>query len=361
VTPPARVLTTLMLNRALLARQLLLRRSRMPVSAAVEHLVGMQAQVPNAPYVGLWSRLADFRPEQLAALIAGREAVRTALMRNTLHLVTAGDCLALRPIVQRLLARPYGKADPAKLARMVAAGRAILEERPLGNLELGRLLQRQFPTHSAAILGYAVRDHAALVQIPPRGIWGRSGPPVLTTAESWLGRPLSSASDAAGMLRRYLEAFGPASISDMSAWSGLPALKETVERMRPELRTFRDDRGRELFDVVDGLLPRVSSRPPIRFLPEYDNVLVAYRDRARIIPDRHRQRVTNRLGSPTVLVDGFVRAFWRVVRRRDEAVLEIQALDRVATDAGKSIEREGARLLTFLVPEVRQPSVRWSR
>src|SRR5262245_10949397 len=344
----ARVLSTRALNRALLARQMLLRRASLPVADALEHLVGMQAQIPNAPYVGLWSRLKGFRPEQLVELITSRKAVRIALMRNTLHLVTAEDCLALRPVVQRLLLRAYKKANPEKLAAIVGAGRAILEQKPLTNVDLGRELRKQFPTHEAILLGYAIRDSVALVQVPPRGLWGQSCAATLTTAESWLGRPLAASSDPADMLRRYLYAFGPASLADMAAWSGLPGLRDAAERMRPELRVFRDERGRVLFDVPDGLLPRATAAAPVRFLPEYDNVLVAYDDRSRIIPPEHLKRVTTQLGRPAILVDGFVRGSWKVVRKRDVRQLKLELFDATAKRARPTIEREGARLLGFM-------------
>ena len=281
---PLRILSTRALNRALLARQLLLTRTAMTAADAIAHLVGMQAQVPKAPYVGLWSRLKGFEPAELAGLITNRRAVRIALMRNTLHLVTADDCLTLRPIVQRLLTRAYKTNDRTKLDEIVAAGRAILDAKPRTNIELGRLLQKKFPTHEPVMLGYAIRDNVALVQIPPRGVWGQSLAATLTTAESWLGRPLAESTAGEELVRRYLRAFGPASLADVAAWSGLAGLKATLEALRPELRTFRDQRGRELFDVANGLLPRQSAAAPVRFLPEFDNVLVAYADRNRIIP-----------------------------------------------------------------------------
>jgi hypothetical protein len=346
-----RVLTPRSLNRALLARQMLLKREALPVTAALERLVGMQAQVPTSPYVGLWSRLAGFRQNDLADLIAARAAVRIALMRNTLHLVTADDCLSLRPIVQPLLTRMYRKADPIKLAAMIASGRAIVEECPCTNTELGLRLQRQFPSYEPATLSYAVRNHLALVQVPPRGLWGQSGPPTLATAESWLGRPVSSSSSADDLVRRYLAAFGPASVADVAAWSGLPGLRETLERLRPELRVFRDERERELFDVADGPLPRASTAAPVRFLPEYDNVLVAYSDRSRIIPPAYHKRVTTELGRPPILVDGLVRGFWSIERRGRAAALDVELFERVTPAVKAAIEREGTRLMAFVAPD----------
>ncbi len=336
------------LNRTLLTRQLLLKRRGAPVLEALAHLVGMQAQVPTSPYVGLWSRLAGFRHAHLGDLISSRHAVRIALMRNTLHLVTADDCLAIRPVVQRVLARPYRNSNPATLSAMIAAGRAIVEATPRSNVEIGRLLKKQFPRHHRVLLGYAIRDNVALVQIPPRGLWGESCPPILATAESWLGRPLLESSTPDDLILRYLRSFGPASVPDIQAWSGLPGLKIEVDRLRPQLRLYRDELGRELFDAPGSSIARASVSAPVRFLPEYDNVLVAFADRSRIIPDKHRERVMRQLGRPPVLVDGFVRAFWRVAAKRKEATLEIELFDRDARRHRDELDAEGRLLLRFV-------------
>jgi winged helix DNA-binding protein len=336
------------LNRTLLARQFLLKRTRASVADTLTHLVGMQAQIPASPYVGLWSRLAKFEHGELSDLITSRRAVRTALMRNTLHLVTADDCLSIRPVVQRLLARPYRKSDPARLAAIIAAGRAIVEAEPRTNVEIGRLLSRQFSGHDPIALGYVIRDNVALVQIPPRGLWGASCKPILASAESWLGRPLSTASTPAQVIMRYLRAFGPASAADIRAWSGLPALAGDLEIMRDQLRVYRDDRGRQLFDVPDGRIARSALAAPVRFLAEYDNVLVAYADRSRIIPSAHRDRVKRQLGRPPILVDGFVRAFWRLRITEQRATIEVELFDRVASRHRDEVAEEAMHLLRFL-------------
>src|SRR5258708_5949278 len=192
------VLSSRALNRALLERQLLLRRAPLAAAATIERLVGMQAQVPNSPYVGLWTRLEGFQPGELAALIEGRQAVRIALMRSTIHLVTAGDCLALRPLLRPVLERSLTSGHTwgrhlvgLDLAQLVAAARALLDERPLTTAELGRLLHERFPDRDATSLAYATRDLVPLVQVPPRGVWGSSGQTRLAAAETWLGRPLA--------------------------------------------------------------------------------------------------------------------------------------------------------------------------
>ncbi len=182
------------LNRALLARQMLLQRAQLPAADAIEHLVGMQAQVPHTPYVGLWTRLDGFRHEELAQRITERRAVRLALMRSTIHLVTARDCLALRPVVQAALDRDLyrNSTHGPRIAGMdmpalLAAGRALLDERPLTTAELGERLHARWPDRAAASLAYAMRNLAPLVQTPPRGLWGLSGQTRYATAEAWLG------------------------------------------------------------------------------------------------------------------------------------------------------------------------------
>jgi hypothetical protein len=340
------------LNRALLRRQMLLERVAMPAREAIERLVGLQAQVPASPYYALWSRLAGFETDELARLILDRGAVRIALMRSTIHLVTARDCLFIRPLLAGFLARSLDVATP--FGRMIAgvdreelaaAGRAIVEERPMPAAELRRGLQQRFPDHDPIALGNAVRNLVPLVQIPPRGVWGASGQPTLTTAEAWIGRPLEPNPSFGDLLVRYLAAFGPASVADVRAWSGAAGLRDEVDGVRGRLRTFRDERGRELLDVPDGALPDPETPAPPRFLPDYDNALLAHADRSRIFADDDRRRFG--IGSPTVLVDGFVAATWSIERGDGSATLRIAPFRALAGTDHAAVLEEGVRLLAF--------------
>lgn len=349
------------LNRALLARQLLLRRWKLSAAETIERLVGMQAQVPNDPYIGLWTRLAGFRANDLADLITGRRAVRIALLRSTIHLVTDRDCLRLRPVLQPYLERhlytgtPFGRQirglDTTKL---VAAARALLEEKPRTMAELAKLLHRRWPDRDATSLAYATRDLVPLVQVPPRGVWGASGQTRLTTAEAWLGRPLEQDVSPDEMVLRYLAAFGPSTARDIQAWSGAN-LREVVERLRPRLRTFRDEGRRELFDWPDAPLPDPDTPAPPRFLPEYDNALLAHGDRTRIVVNAHRQAIFSSL-----LVDGFVAGTWKITRRGDTATLVVESFKPLKKADHSAVGEEGMRLLTFAASDATDHDVQFT-
>jgi hypothetical protein len=360
----AEVLSRRALNRALLERQMLLRRSKLSAAEAIERLVGMQAQIPNSPYIGLWTRLDGFRPDELARLIEDRGAVRIALMRSTIHLVTARDCLALRPVVQPVLDRDLytGSSWGRGIAGMdtealVAAGRALVEERPRTNAELGQLLRERWPDRDANSMAYAIRNLVALVQVPPRGIWGASGQATLTTAESWLGSPLEADPSPDEMVMRYLAAFGPATVKDVQTWSGLTRLREVTERLRPRLRTFRDEHGNELLDVPDAPLPNPDTPAPPRFLPEYDNVLLSHADRTRIIADEYRERVFTR---GAVLVYGFVCGAWKITRKRGTATLLIEPFEPLLERDRNTLAEEGGRLVRFVEEDAEAFEVRFA-
>jgi hypothetical protein len=359
------VLSDRALNRALLARQLLLQRRRLPAVEAIEHLVGQQAQEPMDPYFGLWSRLEDFRPEELGRLIADRAAVRAPLMRTTVHLVSARDALTLWPLHRALLARTLGSTafgrgtvgvDPEEL---VAMARQLMEERPLTHTELGRLLHERWPDRDPKHLAYAVHYRAPLLQVPPRGVWGATKQATWTTIEAWLGQPLDPAPAPDGVVLRYLAAFGPASSSDVRTWSGMTGLKEVLERLRPRLLTFRDDRGQELFDLPEASRPEPETPAPPRFLPQFDNLLLSHADRARIVAEQYRLNfaTANGVGPGTFLVDGFVGGTWRIATTRTETRLLLASIEPISADDREALIDEGRRLLAFAAPDVQTRTV----
>ena len=350
-----RTLTRRELNRAILQRQLLLRREPVPAIDVVERLVGMQAQVPTDPYTALWSRITDFEPAELSADIEGRRAVRAVmLMRTTIHLVSARDCLEIRPVIQPVVERQWRYSPFAKalagldIDEVLDAGLALLAERPQTAGAIGKRLAERWPDRDPSSLGYAVRWLVPMVQIPPRGLWGRGGQPVLETVERWLGAPLSKNPSLDDLVLRYLAAFGPATAKDASIWSWLTGLGEVMERLRPRLVTYRDEAGRELFDVPDMALPDPETPAPVRLLPEFDNLLLSHDDRSRMADPAYR-------GGPwwhgSLLVDGFLAGTWRPERRPGGMTLRI-GLYRPLTDAELTdVEAEAARLVAFLVPD----------
>lgn len=355
------------LSRALLERQLLLRRAPLSASEVIERLVGMQAQEPKDPYVGLWSRIEGFRPDELADLIRDRQAVRISLMRATIHLVTARDCMPLRSALQSVLDRnlwvgsPFGRRIAGvDIDALMTVGRELLAHSPLSTAELGRRLAERWPDRDPSSLAYAFRNLVPLVQVPPRGLWDRSGQTRYATAEAWLGRGLELDSGVEGVVLRYLAAFGPATAADIRAWSGLTGVRELVDRLRPRLRTFRDDRGRELFDILDGPIPDPGTPAPPRFLPVYDNVLLGHADRRRIVSDEDRKAyVGGEMGYAVFLVDGFAAGSWSVERSGRTAVLRIRPLRRLARQSRAAIEDEGLELLALLARDASDRMVRF--
>ncbi|MGD9694675.1 MAG: winged helix DNA-binding domain-containing protein [Thermoleophilia bacterium] len=363
-----RVLSGRALNRALLARQFLLGRVSMPPREMIAHLVGMQSQVPTDPYQALWSRIDGFDPHELGRLMTDRRVLRAGLMRGTIHLVTAEDCLALRPFVQRLydavlVRKPWAAGiRGVDRARLAARARAFLDGAPRTAGELRDELARRWPDNDAASLAHAVHALVPTVQVTPRGVWGRAGRPMWTTVESWLGRPVPDAAPAGEIALRYLAAFGPASVMDLQAWAGVTRLKPVIEELRPGLATFRDEAGRELFDLPDAPRPDPDTPAPVRFLPTYDNVLLGHADRTRLVSDELRRALAARnpdgYDYGTVLVDGRVAATWRIEADRAAArliVFPIEALDPVAGEVGA----EAGRLLEFSTPDASRREVEW--
>ena len=357
-TAAAELLTERQLNRATLARQLLLERVDMAPGDAVDHLVGMQAQSPRDPYIALWSRLVAFEPDELALLIWERRAVRVPIMRTTLHLVSARDCLAhvtkFAPLLARTLrGTAWGKAvADLDLEELVRAGRDVLDEHPRTNAELGGVLAERWPGRDPAALAWAVHYLTPLVQIPPRGVWGQSGRATWATVDAWLGRAPDPPGPPDELVLRYLGAFGPATVADARKWSGLTGLREVFERLRPQLRTSRDERGRELFDLSDAPRPDPDTPAPPRFLPEYDNLLLSHDDRSRFATSRVGLTPNPGEGGAvgSLLVDGTFRGLWRLNDEADAAVLRIQLTTRLPRAEQAAVREEASGLAGLVRP-----------
>ncbi|MET9390893.1 winged helix DNA-binding domain-containing protein [Streptomyces sp. NPDC006624] len=340
------------LNRATLERQLLLRPSRMPVPGAVEHLLGLQAQNVKPPYYALAARLDGFTPEALSGPMAAREAVRIVTLRSTIHTHTADDCLALRPLTQPAMERElanFGKGlAGVDLDRLAELARGLVEAEPRTMKQLREELAREWPDADPLSLSVAARCRLPLVQVTPRGLWGRSGQVRLTTAEHWLGRSAGPAATLESLVPRYLAAFGPACVRDMQTWAGLTRLREVFERLRPRLVTFQDDRGVELFDLPDAPRPDPDTPAPPRFLPEFDNLLLSHADRTRVVPPEHRGRHwQGNIAHCTFLVDGFLAGLWRL----EKDALVIEPFARLGGARRDEVLAEGERMLRVMHPE----------
>ncbi|GAA1422183.1 winged helix DNA-binding domain-containing protein [Streptomyces thermospinosisporus] len=343
------VLGTRALNRATLARQLLLTRSPMSAKEAVEHLVGLQAQEVKPPYHALAARLEGFRPEELSGLLERREAVRIVTLRSTIHLHTPDDCMALRPLVQPVREREIGifrkGLAGVDLERLAVLARAFVEEEPRTMKQLREMLGDEWPDADPQALAIAVRCTLPLVQVTPRGMWGRGAQVALTTAEHWLDRPTEPAPSPDTVVLRYLAAFGPASVKDLQTWSGLTRMRAVFERLRPRLLTFRDENGVELFDLPDAPRPDPDTPAPPRFLPEFDNLMLSHADRTRVIPpaDRRSTWQANTFYCP-LLVDGFLSGVWRIIGQD----LVIEPFRELSRARRTEVLEEGARMLDTL-------------
>ncbi|MFD3545563.1 winged helix DNA-binding domain-containing protein [Streptomyces sp. NPDC058655] len=346
------VLGTRALNRATLARQLLLRRAEMSATDAVAHLVGLQAQNVKPPYFQLHARLAGFRPAELAGAMEAREVVRMVTLRSTIHTHTAQDALALRPLVQPARDREVNQfrkglvgVDPERLAERA---RAFVEAEPRTMGEIRGDLLEQWPEADPQSLSVAARCLLPLVQVTPRGVWGRSGQVRLTTVESWLGEPARPAQPVDDVVLRYLAAFGPASVKDMQLWAGLTRLKEAFERLRPGLAVFRDGNGVELFDLPDAPRPDPDTPAPPRFLPEFDNLLLSHADRTRVVaPELKGRTWTANQAHRTLLVDGFVAGLWK----KDGDLVTVELFGRASAADKEEIVAEAELLVTGMGEE----------
>ena len=361
------VLTTRALNRALLARQMLLERHARSAVDAVSTLVAMQAQVARPPFVGLWTRLHDFERGELTRALHDRRVVRVTSLRGTLHLMTAADYAAMRGAIHPMLTRGMqsilrGRAASFDLTAVEAEGRKFFA-RPATFDALRDHLLAKFAGADERAMAYAIRMHVPLVQVPTDGQWAYPAAADFALADTWLSKKISTApSGPEGLVRRYLAAFGPATPADAQAWSGLQGLREVFESMRPSLVTFRDERKRELFDLADAPRPSEDAVAPVRFVPDFDNLVLAHDDRSRIIADAHRGRVTlkNLQVRATFLIDGMVAGTWKSERKRKAVVLVMEPFGTVTKRVRAALEEEGEALLAFLEEDATDRSVKWA-
>ena len=346
------------------------------VLAEITHLVGLQSQAPDPPYVGLWTRLDAFDPQTLSTLLTERHVVRIALMRGTVHLVTADDAPVLHALLRPLFVRQLRTSSQharhlldLDLDDLAAAGRDALHAAPLSPADLGRALAPRWPDVPPAALAQGVRGLLPLVQVPPRGVWrARGGTGTRwTTAESWLGRTTPELTDTderrsvlAAVALRYLAAFGPAGVADIQRWSGLTALAGVVDALRPQLVSFTGPDGRELLDLPDAPRPSVDTPAPVRFLPAWDNLLLSHVNRERIITEDRRAAMfsVNGIVAPSLIVDGAVVGRWDLRTAPGSATLEVTLLvARLTAAQREQTEAEGLRLLALLAGPTAQVRV----
>ncbi|HYM82237.1 MAG TPA: winged helix DNA-binding domain-containing protein, partial [Candidatus Limnocylindria bacterium] len=289
-------LTLRALNRATLARQMLLARERTTPLRALERLVALQAQSPKPPFIGLWSRVEGFRREALGRLLLARKAVRATTLRGTLHLMTAKDYRSLRAAVQPALTLGAvsilrGRAKDLDLEPLLKEARGFFTGESRTFEELRDVLARRHPKADVRAMAYLVRMHLPLVQASDETDWGYPAKSEFTLAESWLNQALAENVGPEPLVLRYLSACGPASASDMQTWSGLPAasVREAFAVLRPKLEAHHDERGRELFDLPKAPRPPEDAEVPVRFLPEFDHLLHSHADRRRFVADAHRR------------------------------------------------------------------------
>lgn len=346
-------LTLRQLNRTLLARQMLLDRQDMRPVALTEHLIALQSQIPNPPYIGLWTRLRRFERGQLTELLESREIVRAPWIRSTLHLVSAADHQRFQAVIQPALLRGLrsffgARSKDLDIERLLRIAKPFLESNQPSIGALRVHLQEYEPHLNKEAMAYAVRSHLPLVQIPPSGTWGAGTRAAYTTADSWLG-PADS-SDLTNLFRRYLAAFGPASVMDFQTWTGMTNLKSQLAPALGDLKIYQTESGQDMYDLPEATIAAPDSIAPVRFIPEYDNMLIAHRDRSRILPDEHRKKVFLSAGRVigTVLIDGVVGATWKVQKDKNTVTLNVNLFETQPNDCLQEIQEEGNGLIQFV-------------
>lgn len=363
--PTSVTLSRRQLNRATLTRQMLLAREKTTALGAIERLVALQAQLPRPPYIGLWTRIQGFKREDLTKLVHARRVVRGTHLRGTLHLMSAKDFVRFRAVAQPALTAAMrgilrDRLKGFDLDDTVAAAREFFGKGPTGFDPVRNHLVKKFPKGDERAIGYTVRMQLPVVQVPDESAWGYAAAADFTLAEGWLGKEMASDDSPDELILRYLAAFGPASVTDAQKWCALPRLRDTFERLRAKLVTFRDERGHELFDLPKAPRPDEETKVPVRFLPEFDNILLAHDDRTRIVADAYRKYVylPGLRVAATLLVDGMVAATWSVESKKGVATVVIQPFGKLAKSARDEAVTEGEELARFIAPDARAVAVR---
>ncbi|UJW84026.1 winged helix DNA-binding domain-containing protein [Devosia sp. SL43] len=359
------MLTNRQLNRATLARQWMLERADIAIPDAIAFLLGLQAQTSGGPYQALWNRLRGFRHEDLTTLIVDKSLLRATSMRTTLHLHTAADMRAIRPVMQPVLDRTWqttfgkkiGGADRAEVHRH---GVELLDQSPLTSGELGKRLAETWPAAEPLALAQVLHCSETLIQIPPTRIWGHGGPPLLSRIETWAGTPVGPAIELPNLVLRYLAAYGPASVMDMQTWSGLTKLAPAFEAIADQLVTFEGEDGRVLYDLPDGPRPDPDTPAPVRFMPEYDNVWLGFADRYRIQPELARDRMVLVNGYVAAYtVDGLIAGNWTLKRNKGDIAITILPFRTLTKSETADVEAEAHAHGAFLADGKGTVSVAW--
>ena len=348
-------------NRATLARQILLARESVPAVEVIGRLVGMQGQEAKHPYVGLWSRIDDFEESELDRAVQERDVVRGTMFRGTLHLVTAADYLRFRmtvaPVLEAGLKVLGDRGTGLEPEKVVAAAEKLLAKEPLTFTEVRDALQQQFPDVNERALGFCTRMLVPLVVYPTDVRWSWAANSKFTPAEEWIGKKLQKRAYLKELITRYLQAFGPATPADFQTWSGLQKAKPVFDEL--ELETFTDEAGKTLYDVPDAPRPDPDTAAPVRFLPEFDNVLLSHAKRERIIADEHKPAVftKNLRVKATYTVDGLVAGLWTSEKKRGVGTLTLTPFGRTLKKTQAELEREASGLIRFLEPEAKSYAV----
>jgi hypothetical protein len=357
-------LTLAQLNRATLARQMLLEREKTAAIHVIERLFAMQAQIPRPPFIGLWSRVAGFERTELQQLLQKRQVVRGTLLRGTLHLLTTKDFLAFRTLFAPMLEKSitavlHERAKGLDVPQLAEQATKFLRAGPRTFEEIRDHLLGLNPKGDERAMGLAVRCAVQLVQVPIEAPWSFPADSQFALAQAWLGKAPVASVDPKPLVLRYLAAFGPASVPDMQTWSGMKDLAHAFEALGPKLKTFVDPRGRTLFDLPKAPRPEGTTPAPVRFLPDYDNVLLGHADRSRIIADAHRPLIAtkNLMILPTFLADGVVAGTWKIERTKTAAALKVAPFEKVGKKTREALLSEGAALLKFVEPDAAKQGV----